>query len=70
MYYNQETIESELECKLCKNQFNDPRLLPCGNTCCLSCIISISIEDGEFKCPCCELKHKKSILSTMQSLIC
>jgi hypothetical protein len=58
MYYNQETIESELECKLCKNQFNDPRLLPCGNTCCLSCIISISIEDRMFKCPCCESKHK------------
>ena len=29
---------SHLECSLCLNNFNDPRILPCGHTFCLQCI--------------------------------
>jgi hypothetical protein len=59
MYYEEETVESELQCKLCNQMFEDPRMLPCGNICCFKCIIGRFDETNSYKCKCCENIHEK-----------
>ena len=57
MFYKEEDISNELICPKCKNRFEDPRILPCGNSLCQSCILD-EIEKGAInKCYCCEEKH-------------
>jgi hypothetical protein len=52
MYYDVEMVESELQCPICNQMFVDPRVLPCGNICCLKCIIGQFNETNTYKCKC------------------
>jgi hypothetical protein len=52
MYYEAEKIESALKCPLCEETFDDPRVIPCGNTCCLMCLTN------KFECKLCENVHE------------
>jgi hypothetical protein len=45
-----------LNCPLCKNTFDDGRLIPCGITLCLKCIQPFII-DNKFKCSFCSKKE-------------
>ena len=57
MFYKEEDISNELICPKCTNRFDDPRILPCGNSLCQSCILD-EIEEGAInKCYCCQEKH-------------
>jgi hypothetical protein len=59
MFYKEEDISNELICPKCKNRFEDPRILPCGNSLCQSCILDeIDNENKTMKkCYCCQEKH-------------
>jgi hypothetical protein len=60
MYYDEEMVESELQCPLCNEIFQDPRMLPCGNICCLKCIKDqFNKTENNYKCECCKSIHKK-----------
>jgi hypothetical protein len=58
-YYDVEMVDTELQCPICKEILEDPRLLPCGYICCLKCIISQFNENDDYKCKCCENIHEK-----------
>jgi hypothetical protein len=58
MYFDHETLESELKCSFCYERFNDPRVLPCGNTCCLNCIINERNMTNSFECKLCKDTHE------------
>jgi hypothetical protein len=60
MYYEEEIVESELQCPLCNQIFEDPRMLSCGNTCCLKCIKGqFNKTKNNYKCECCKNTHEK-----------
>ncbi len=46
MYFAEESIKNLLTCPLCENPFEDPRLLPCGETSCYNCIEKLFNNDG------------------------
>ena len=57
MFYKEEDISKELACPKCTNRFDDPRILPCGNSLCQSCILD-EIEEGAINiCYCCQETH-------------
>jgi hypothetical protein len=58
MYFEDETIEAELNCPFCKQRFVDPRMLPCGNFCCFECIKRELNADNSYKCDLCDNVHE------------
>ena len=47
-------ISEELTCTVCQEEFEDPRILPCGHSYCQKCIVQLSITVGvPFPCPEC-----------------
>jgi hypothetical protein len=58
-YYDVEMVDSELKCSLCNEMLDDSRLLPCGDICCLKCIISQFNKNDYYECKCCENIHEK-----------
>jgi hypothetical protein len=63
MFYKQKDVKETITCQLCKEIFQDPRLLPCGETACRECIQKIVELGGveEFECRLCVQKHQKMI---------
>ena len=51
----------ELTCPVCKDEFDDPRILPCGHCYCLKCVVQLSYTAGPdpFSCPEC---RKETVL--------
>jgi hypothetical protein len=58
MYFEQSEITNELECPQCKEQYDSPRMLPCGETICETCSKSLTVKKEEFKCPLCNEIHE------------
>jgi hypothetical protein len=56
MFYVEEEIAGNLTCPQCKSKYVDPRLIPCMDTLCNSCI-QVLTENNEINCPFCQLKH-------------
>jgi hypothetical protein len=52
MFYQDEQIDKLKICPICKFNFDDPRVLPCGHTVCFECIKS-KPETEKFKCKLC-----------------
>jgi hypothetical protein len=51
MFYQADKIDRVLICKICDNEMNDPRLLPCGKSLCNTCISQfIDKENAKLKC--------------------
>ena len=47
-------ISEELTCPVCQEEFEDPRILPCGHNYCQKCIVQLLITVGvPFPCPEC-----------------
>ena len=67
-FFEQSDIFEDLICPWCKNRFNIPKNLPCGEVICESCCtLKIEIIDKKFKCPSCNELHdapKDSIFPT------
>jgi hypothetical protein len=59
MYYDEDAVDCELQCPLCSQMLEDPRVLPCGNICCLKCIRGQFNITNNYKCKCCESIHEK-----------
>ncbi len=58
MFYAEEKINSILNCKKCSNRYEEPRILPCGNTICHECVTT---EKNEYSCYFCEKNHEKPV---------
>ena len=44
-------LEKDVECLICLQLLDDPRLLPCSHTLCYNCIRAAVDSNGTFKCP-------------------
>ena len=51
MFYEQSQIRSNLVCRNCKQTYDEPKLLPCGETICNNCITLLIRKNQEEK-PC------------------
>ena len=57
-FYEEDEINEQLICPCCKNKYNDPRVVECGASFCMSCIESLVKEGGNgFDCPVCDDYH-------------
>ena len=63
MFFQEDSIYEQLKCKLCNKTFQDPVIIPCGETVCQHCITDYIEENAEsenrglFKCCLCEEEH-------------
>ena len=61
MFYEQNQILSVLNCSKCSKEFDEPRLLPCGNTVCNECILTLTNKkksnSNTFQCTICADEH-------------
>ena len=56
MAVRRSAITEELTCPICKDQFDDPRILPCGHCYCRMCVVQLFSNAavlGAFPCPEC-----------------
>jgi hypothetical protein len=57
MFFSESQIKDETTCQKCKTIFNDPRVLPCGESICNKCILNGISDKNEFNCLCCVEMH-------------
>jgi len=48
-------IQEALECSICFEMFDQPRVLPCGHTFCMSCLVAIKQRNSALPCPQCRI---------------
>ncbi len=55
LFFKQIDIQEILKCPVCKTVFDDPRMLPCGDSICFGCLILIKDRNNneQFHCPEC-----------------
>jgi hypothetical protein len=71
MFYKKEDVIARMTCALCSKIYNDPRILPCGDSACYECILD-SIQrnqDNQFKCAFCEDIHHPCEFVSNKSLV-
>jgi hypothetical protein len=63
MFYRKEDVNDVITCPVCREIYNDPRNLPCGEAACNNCILKlIELSNGEdFECSICSNKHDKPV---------
>lgn len=59
MFYEQDAVENNLKCPNCNKKFDVPKIIPCGQTICLTCVSQFTSSNGEiFKCKFCNNLHQ------------
>ena len=60
MFYEAAEINKQLTCPYCKNKYNDPRIVECCSSFCMSCIQILKCKNKYgFKCPECSDFHEQ-----------
>ena len=60
MFYNEDEVYEHIKCPYCKLKYQDPRIVDCGASFCMSCIdLLIKIDEDGFNCPACTKFHLK-----------
>ncbi|CAF3853943.1 unnamed protein product [Rotaria magnacalcarata] len=54
---NYTDLEALLECPLCLDRFDQPRLIPCGHTYCTKCLNELCAGSDTVICPQCRQQH-------------
>ena len=62
-------IAEELTCLVCQDEFDDPRILPCGHCYCLKCVVQLSNTAGPDPFPCPECRKETVLPSNNASLL-
>ncbi len=57
MFFEEAALVNELNCIKCKQRLDEPRILPCGETICDYCFITIEVKNNKFKCFFCNEDH-------------
>ena len=57
MFYEEAMLNNELNCIKCNQRLDEPRILPCGETICAYCHLSIEVKSEKFKCFVCDEDH-------------
>lgn len=60
MFYKQSDVEESLKCPECQQRLNYPRLFPCGESFCQTCVENLikNAENNEIKCSACDSTHE------------
>ena len=59
MFFDTNKVNNALLCKQCEGRLDIPKILPCGETICSYCEISIQVnENNMFDCLVCKDKHE------------
>jgi len=67
-FYKEQDINELLTCPACRTRFEDPVILPCGDSICLNCEILIREESNyyqHYRCPVCKVTHKNLIMNQL-----
>jgi hypothetical protein len=56
MFYKKEDVNEAITCLVCCEIYADPRILPCGETTCSTCI-KLDNESSSFECQLCKTTH-------------
>ena len=64
-------IAEELTCPVCQDEFDDPRILPCGHCYCRKCVVLLQLSNtaGPDPFPCPECRNKTVLPSNDASLL-
>jgi len=57
MFYEESKIIETISCSKCQEKLDEPRILPCGDTVCSSCISSIHVDNKKYECILCPEQH-------------
>ena len=61
MFYEVDTLTSELNCSKCQERLCEPKTLPCGDTICLDCVSyiyeTLIVDTNNYECPVCKEAH-------------
>lgn len=57
MFYEVDTLTSELNCSKCQVRLYEPKTLPCGDTICSDCVSNIHVDSNNYECPICKEVH-------------
>ena len=69
MFYQENQINELITCPYCKNKYNDPRVMECGASFCMSCIDLLKKEAEQgFECPECEEFHQEPLKGYFKNL--
>ena len=72
MFYEENQIDDILKCGHCQKRFDEPRILPCGDSVCNSCIQiilnSINKSNDTYQCLICKKSHVKSVFQVNKPL--
>jgi hypothetical protein len=59
MFYKEDEISNKFVCQICKEQYKDPRFLPCGDSFCHECILhEIKMNSNQITCFVCKLNYQ------------
>ena len=58
MFYEESKLNNELNCAKCNQRLDEPRILPCGDSICSYCHLSIEVNKNKFKCFFCHEEHE------------
>ena len=62
MSHHTHQISEFLTCPYCKNKYNDPRVMECGDSFCMPCIELLTSNGGiGFNCPVCDEFHQEPL---------
>ena len=71
MFYEENEIGELVICPYCKNKYDDPRIVSCGNSFCMPCIEFLAKEESNgFKCPDCDEFHETPNNGFSKNWIC
>jgi hypothetical protein len=57
MFFEENQVNDTLNCDKCQDRVDDPRILPCGDTVCSRCLLTIHLNNNQFKCFLCDENH-------------
>jgi hypothetical protein len=57
MFYQEDKVNNALKCSKCRQRLDEPKMLPCGEIVCSTCVSSIQVNNSMFRCLICDKMH-------------